>query len=241
MDNCAKICAIAFVFLMVGCEEATKEKEQDGAAGASNGAAGASNGAAGAQCADGSPLPMPSLARQRVTFNLRNSSSETRFIVQAGASCNTFGIQGMTGTGEDALVLRVSSISCNGQCGRCSCDAPAPSASEILAIEPGGTHAFEWDATAYASCQAPIATCPEQSMTFYARQAVAPGTYRVLVPVATVLPTHCSPKGATGVFACSPGGLSVCVPLRVCPLEKIVTVDFAVPESGDVQVDVPIS
>src|SRR5512133_4206675 len=60
MDNRAKICAIAFVFLMVGCEEATKEKEQDGAAGASNGAAGASNGAAGAsngaagaQCADG--------------------------------------------------------------------------------------------------------------------------------------------------------------------------------------------
>src|SRR5512145_2288684 len=173
MDNCAKTCAIAFVFLMFGCDETKKEQDGAGgasssaggasssaggasnsaagasnsaagainsAAGASSGAAGASSGAAGAQCTDGSPLPMQIPARQRVTFNLRNSSSETRFIVQAGASCNTFGIQGRTGTDETALVLGVSSISCNGQCGRCGCDAPAPSASEILAIEPGGTH-----------------------------------------------------------------------------------------------------
>jgi hypothetical protein len=195
------------------------------------------------KCDDGSPLPVSASSVQTVTFTLRNASGGTRYIVTEGNQCTPFGIAWWTADSWQGLILKVGTpTSCNGECNLCECDWPTPAPSAVRALEPGDSYAFEWSATSYAVCSTPIAACPNKTMWVAAGQPVAPGRYRLSVPLADAVPTDCSPTSDTGKYTCSPGALSFCMWVQAtCRLQSSASVEFTLPESGNIQVDVPLT
>jgi hypothetical protein len=189
------------------------------------------------KCSDGTALPTAADSAQTVTFTLRNTSSSTRYVATAGFQCSTFAVQRVGSS--DSLILDFGQIPA-GWCEPSSCDQSSPVPSTVLALEPSGTYSFDWDARSYAWCETPIAECPEKTKLATALQPVAPGAYRVSVPLADSVPSDCSASGEAGRYTCTPGGLSGCGP-ATCQMKSSTSIEFALPESGNVQVDVPLT
>lgn len=204
-------------------------------------AAAASGGGPVGQCLDGSAPPSTAGSVQTVSVTLRNASSGIKYVSTAGYQCTTFAIQRLSSS--DWLTLDVKPVSCNGQCGSCTCEEGSAVPSAVLALEPGDTYSFDWDARSYASCSTPIAECPDQTQQLGAKQPVAPGAYRLFVPIANGVPASCSPTSDAGRYVCSPGGMSSCGSswsMLTCIMETATAIEFTLPESGDLQVELPL-
>jgi hypothetical protein len=246
---------LAIAAVLAGCSGPTESRAvESGAAGstqslgsaedAETGGKATSSSVAGAlgKCTDGTAIPTQSASVQTVTFTLRTTSSATRYIATAGAQCSTFAIGRAAALDWEQLTLDVASISCNGRCAMCNCDSSKPLPREVIALEPGTTYSFDWDARSYVVCSTPIAACPEQTQLFGEKQPAPPGRYKLWVPMAVTLPPECAAADTVGSFTCRPSGMTSCSWSQpMCKMESQTSIEFTLPESGNIQVEVPLS
>lgn len=183
----------------------------------------------------GPPVPVDVASTQTVTFHVSGSG----YLGTLGgfSPCETFALD----RGETKVPL-VGAF-------QCLCECPAPGAPSLVQYVALGEHDVVWDArelvsysTAY-DCSTrgwPGAGC--QSQRHDVRQPSVAGHYTVRLPIEDELPASCSESGTPGTYSCSgsvgPGGVVGAVDL--CPSTRTVEVEFDLPESGDIVVDVVV-
>jgi|GEM_PF-3654979 len=260
MLKCATFCAILLVLpVCVGCAGAPErtvgetittgganQVSGQGVGGAHGGGdlvdSGDASFVGSDRCTNGQAIPETAPSRQVVRFVLRNTGSQPRLVAKAGTYCTAFGVAERSGTGWRDLTVATGSNACNGRCELCNCDGGKAVPSQLVTLGPGDAYAFDWDARSYHSCDVPITQCPERTKLVGASQPIAPGPYRVSVPTAAAAPSNCTADDEAGQYTCAPTGFGGCNwSLPMCQLESSVSVEFSVPESGDIQVEVPIA
>ena len=174
----------------------------------------------------GAPTCAPDVPpRQRVTFHLHNASGADRFAVQdALGFCSPFAI--------DGLELGVPNVGCRQDV----------FGMLVIRLPPGDAFDLIWDGRHALPCQAVQDCTPwggERSLIDWAWwQPVSSGRYRATFAVAATLPASCPPSTGNIVSCSTPpaGGpfLSLCID------SSLAVVDFALPATGQVDVDVPI-
>jgi len=186
----------------------------------------------------GPPVPSDVPSRQTVTFHVTGSGY---LGVRSGiAPCNPFSI--FSGTTEIDQVGGLQVL----------CEGPLPPSPTVSRYMMLGEYDLEWDArqlvsytTAY-DCAAhgwPGAGCQRERHDVH--QPVDAGHYRVRVAVDDVLPGSCTEVGdAPGFFACSDFGSGGPPPFgstpTTCPTGRTFDVEFDLPESGDIVVNVVV-
>jgi hypothetical protein len=218
-----------------------------GTGGAGTGGAGV-GGSAGdpTRCDDGSAIPSEAPATRMVTVVVRNDADEPRYVATAGFNCGPYTIERVVGSDATAVALGfpVECALCQGP--PAHCDGPSRGVTEMVALAPDASTELVWDARSLALCSSPNEDCPALSKQKGALQPAAAGDYRFSLYAYSILPTWCSEQA--GEVECDqsalpPGGAFV--PFGMCfrsTLEEaiLVSADFTLEASGDVEVTLPI-
>lgn len=182
-------------------------------------------------------MPVAEVAsRATVRFRFRSS---TGWLTTAGMFCAPFSIARVGGA-EVTLGLPFQCI--------CECPAPPPPGPSMLR-RAGGTAELTWDGRGLATCTEAVDCSTRgwpgagfQLTTRAVAQPVAPGRYRATFGFFDALPDECSAGGGDGTASCSrfgppgfPGGRG----WARCESERTVSVEFELPMTGEVTVDVP--
>lgn len=188
----------------------------------------------GITCTENPPVGRTST--QTVTFTLQNPSTEPIWVPTSGFFCDTWAIQGMK-------------RNLGWECG-CECPNPGPPHIERLEqLDPGETYTITWDARRLVPYTAPF-DCFSIGWEGYicvqegAQQPVEAGDYTFVVGALTALPTDCGDNG-DGTASCGSqgGGFDELPPSvqRLCDDMSTASKTFALPASGDVDVDVDLT
>ena len=191
---------------------------------------------------DVGPSQIPS--RQSARFTIE--SQRRGWAVVDADLCGAINIERQNSDGSwRALVLGIPY-----QCG-CECPVPLDFAGlESLARSPMLT----WDARELAIATE-VRKCPtipgqtqDMPVLHQFPQPVAPGHYRVRVPVLDSLPRACTEQPNSGRTSCSqfcsntsPAGICSLREYQACPGDRTATAEFDLPESGDVAVDLLVT
>lgn len=227
-----------FMVFVAACGGESVSEDQPGGSGGS-GSSGAGGTSAGA--------PQDIASTQTVTLELTNVSNEDRFVVTQGMYCTHFGIAAEHSGSYSTLALQMGF-----QC-LCECANPGqPHATDYRRIAPGESWSTTWDARKLVTYSEDY-DCAEhgwpgagvQQQLQGVQQPVATGNYRWTLAVETSLPESCTPDGegieyscwesAPGSYQDMPGAIAA-----ICPSASLLSVDFALPESGDIAVTAEI-
>lgn len=180
-------------------------------------AGGADAGSADAGLFDDCPADEP--PQQTVTFVVRNTAATPRFVPLAGDLCRPFVMRDMVG---DVVPRRVRNV-CSAEC-QCIAGTPESWATRYVALAPGETHTFSWDAQFADRCEREV-FCPEfegrgrdprftVSRTVW-RNVSSAAFYRFELAYETALPEGCDdpmacqgPIGAHWFGRCEAGQVS---------------------------------
>lgn len=201
-------------------------------------AAGEDAGEDAGACVDdptGPPVPVEVASRQTVTFHVTGSGY---LGTRAGFSpCEVFSID----RGETNVPL-VGAFQC-----LCECAPPgAPALLEYVAL---GEHDVVWDArelvsytTAWDCAEHGWAGAGCQRQRHDVRQPVVAGHYTVRFPIDDELPSGCSAGSTPDTYVCdsATGPSEPSLSVNLCPSERYVEVEFDLPETGDIVVDVVV-
>jgi hypothetical protein len=177
-----------------------------------------------ATSSSGTKCPSPETASQTVTFRFQ-PGTKTKYVAVAGTYCSAFLLtQGTT----SFLTTRPF---------QCGCECAGPRAYVERLAPAGGT--FAWPAATLATCTEPqnCGLGPDLA-TAYVSQRVAPGAYRMTFVTFDALPNGCNELG--GEVSCGGGVTSSPLAPQACTGDGTAAVDFVVPATGDVTVDVPL-
>jgi hypothetical protein len=181
-------------------------------------------------------MPVAEIAsRATVRFRFRSSMA---WITSAGMFCAPYSIA-RVGGGEVTLGLSFQCI--------CECPAPPPPGPSMLRRADGTTE-LTWDGRGLVTCSE-VVDCamrgwPGAGFQLSARaaaQPVAPGRYRATFGLFDALPAGCN-SGGDGTASCSRVGPPMPPfggPWMRCEAQRTVSVEFELPMTGEVTVDVP--
>ncbi len=200
------------------------------------GADGADGGADASPCNDppqDTPPPPTVDSRQTVTFHV---SGNGLLVTGANGPCAPLSFS----SGADTLTLVGAS-----ECG-CECSPPiGPSVGQLVRL---GTYDMVWDARALVSsyraldCTRPGPWGPICRRTrLDGRQPVPAGRYTARFAIEDTLPEVCTSTGGTPeTFSCRDPGIYRDFGGGQCRASRYVDVEFDLPESGDIEIDVVI-
>ncbi|MBK8170762.1 MAG: hypothetical protein IPK60_10540 [Sandaracinaceae bacterium] len=224
--------------LDAGALDAGRDASFDASAdsGADSGAdAGADAGPDAGACVDpptGVPFPADVASTQTVTFHV----SGTGYLSTQGsiAGCSPFGVQQ---AGAD-IPLRGAY--------ECLCECPPPPADVAAQVVLLGDYDLTWDARRLLSyttawdCSThgwPGGGCQRDRHDVF--QPVEAGHYNARFGIHDELPAGCS-EGEAGVYSCFSAGPGVIPTSGICPADRFIEVEFDLPASGNVDVNVTI-
>jgi hypothetical protein len=194
-------------------------------------------------CPEQSPVPPDDSSRQTVRFNFPAGSG---WLVTQGQGCGPLDIEQVGSAGSEPLDLGLPyQVICEGP------PPPSTGATTVVDLSAGATAAVTWDARALVTYDV-CTDCSAQGWTgegvvhstggFY--RAVSAGHYRATFSVAddvSTLGCQRPPPGTSGPVYCNPpydGGASYGEPYALCNAQRVITVEFDLPASGDVDVEV---
>jgi hypothetical protein len=188
------------------------------------------------RCSD---VPQEVASRQTVTVVVRNDTTEDRYLITQGQWCTPFSVSALGNSGPTELVLQGYGLA-DDICSVGGCDMTAPAPTQVVLLRPGESYSLVWDARASAGCLAPITACPDFVRPLSALEPVPAGDYRITAHA------NVSPPVCDGAFpyapGCSPGMSAACYTApTACSSEASASVDFSLPASGDVTVELPLT
>ncbi len=198
----------------------------------------------GGSC-ESDPLPPSEASAQRVTFVVTNSSDETRYVATSGMDCDAFAITGIEGGASGRLARSVGFT--------CPCECPAPQEPHVeryVLVGPGESTELIWDARSMRVVSRAV-DCGEmgwpgmecQSEPAGVWSPVAAGRYRVSLVSEVDVPENCW-EDDTGLWCDISYGepdLSFSSTQDFCgneESESVVTAEFELPSTGDLEVEV---
>lgn len=184
------------------------------------------------------PLEVPS--KQKVTFSFTSAVDSAKYVVNQGLFCQAFTITNLDTASPVTLVTPFN----------CACECPGPPGSSfyVKTVTSTQSNSVVWDARQFLSYQTAIDCAmrgwPDigvRSVDSYTAQPVAAGNYRATFYVMTALPNQCPPAPAVEGYCgpAGPAGINFNIPICT-PDATAVTVDFQVPQSGDISVPVAL-
>jgi hypothetical protein len=200
-------------------------------------------GDAGGAKADAAPPPKAIPSTQTVTVTLTNDSGADRYIVTAGNNCTPFDVVEII---EGGLALVPIAIGF-----QCPCECPMPGAAlpeAFRRVGAGESVDVTWDARELVTWRESI-TCNDgapfpprhSSSVTGVPQPVEAGKYRISLGVEPTLPSGCS--GTDPDYRCNilygTNDMSEYAPR--CATSSVATVDFSLPETGDVHVTIQLN
>lgn len=175
-------------------------------------------------------------ARTRVRFRFAPSSG---FVAFEGDGCLPM-VMRRPGPTEEPVELALDRS--------CACECPRPSSSVRTIVSLDAPREFVWDGREMRSCTVAVdcATRGWPSLGWGMEQRgflqpVAPGRYRAIFAAYDTPPPYCMPSGTDGRYTCSgggSGGYGGYPANALCTTSRTIAVEFDVPESGEVVVDV---
>lgn len=175
---------------------------------------------------DAAACPTNQSASQTVTFRFQPGTT-TKYVAVAGQHCSAFSLTQGT---KDFLTTPPF---------ECGCECAGPQTHVVQLMKPNDT--FAWPALTLATCTQPLACGNLGPVTgrSFPTQRVVPGAYRMTFVTYDTLPAGCADSG-DNIGCGGAGGGNVSTQLAACPGDRVATVDFSIPASGDVTVDVPL-
>ena len=191
-------------------------------------------------------LPTGTASRQTVRFHFVPGAAPALqgYVATAGFMCSEYGLERVSGTSTSPVILGLPY--------QCICECPAPPPAGVATAQAiGQTETIvTWDAREVHSCST-VVDCgmrgwPGAGFQFEEHAYSEPvaawrfrATFAVLDPT---LPSNCT-VGGGGVVTCSqpaPMGSSGVFAYNVCPGARTMQVDFDLPATGDVDVNVQL-
>lgn len=176
---------------------------------------------------DAGSCPENQSPTQNVVFRFQ-PGTQVKYVAVASTFCSAFTL---TQGGTSFLTTRPF---------ECGCECAGPSAHVDRLVKADGT--FTWPATTLTTCTLPL-NCGQglglSTQRSFPAQRVTPGSYRMTFVTYAALPAGCVDAGDAIPCSVSGSGVASTSPSS-CPGDGFVSVDFVVPASGDVTVDVPL-
>jgi hypothetical protein len=175
---------------------------------------------------------------QKVTFVFSGQSNAKAWVVTQGSFCSHLAVTHLS-SGKGLLLEPPFTIECEG---------PAPPEPHIAHAKPlADKPSITWVAHSihtYTDC----VDCSEYGWTHmgvievtrYVSLGIDPGRYEVTFGVLDQIPDHCSEDSQTGELSCWMDGPAYSETGGLCQMPRLVTVEFDLPASGEIMVQVPV-
>lgn len=219
---------------------AGKDSEHGGEANGGSKPAGGTGPLGGDAGASGAPVS----SRQTVRFRLQNTNDTALYVPTEAWDCTLFAIASLDEAEPSDLPLAFKLVSNICGCPTMECDYQSPTVSTYSVAQAGDEFSYSWDARSLELYTEPFACGDSASTTFDVTagvpRPVAPGHYRVTVGYGELVPEGCT-QTKDGSYHCASGWGGVSGLAGLCSTELSASVEFELPEEGDIEVTIPLS